>query len=141
MFINYKISIHIIILRDIVVIDISTILSNYLSSFFVSNFSDFNLSSPVFDAVLEFLALILLLYKFAWIWHVGNLNLHLSLEPIVGINFFNIFLSLFDSLLGFLHLFLFDFHFNRDVTLFSLSVVKFFLETVECLNGVTGVNL
>ena len=135
-------SVHIIILVNIIVaiINITTVLSDDLSSFLVSNFSDLNLSGPVLNTVFKFLALILLLNKFSWVWHVSNLLLHCSLASIVKINLLDILLSFLDSFLSLLHLLLFDFHLNRNMSLLSFSIVKLFLKTVEGLNSVSSID-
>ena len=114
----------------ILVVNVTTILSNHLFSLLVCNFCNLNLSLPVLNAVLEFLALILLLNKLGWVWHICNLLLHCPLTSIVQVNLLNILLSLLDSFLCLFHLLLFDLHFNRDMSLFSFSISKLLLETV-----------
>lgn len=103
-------------------VDISTRLSDNSSCFFSSNFSNFNLSFPILDAIFKLLALVLLLNKFNWIRHVLNLLLQSSLSSIVGICFLDILLRLFDCFFSFLHLLLLNLHLDSNMILFSNGV-------------------
>jgi len=91
-------------------VDKASIVSNDLRSLLSSNFGNLDFSLPVFDAVNQLLALVLLLHKLDWIGHILHQLLQTLLLSIHNVNLVDFLSGLRDGVIGFLLLLLFDLH-------------------------------